>query len=95
MNLKFAGDLEGFMQAWDTLIIAVLHSSVEPKLRPRNQRQPAFAVLDGNELLSNTDQVKFLSNSATRVEEHMKAERAKQERLRAVQTSYPGPCRAQ
>ena len=67
INLKFAGDLAGFMQAWNTFIIAVLHSSFEPTLRPRNQRQPAFAVLDGNELLSNTDQVKFLYNSATRV----------------------------
>ena len=70
MNLKFAGGLQCFMQAWDTLIIAIslvpspdlLHSLFEPKLRPCKQLHPAFACLDGNELLSNADQLKFLYN---------------------------------
>ena len=92
LNLQFTGDLEGFMQAWDTLIIAIslfpcpdlLHSLFEPQLRPCKQLQPAFAVLDGNELLSNADQLKFLHNSGTQVVENMKAERTKQERMRAA-----------
>ena len=91
------------MQAWDALIIVISlvpspdlwHSLFEPKLRQCKQLQPAFAVLDGNEPLSNAAQLKFLYNSATLVVENMKAERTKQERLRAAQTSESGPCRAQ
>ena len=64
----------------------VLHSLFETKLRQRKQLQPAFAVLDGNELRSNADQLTFLYNSASRVVENMKAERTKQELPRAAQT---------
>ena len=60
MNLKFTGDLEGFLQAWDTCILAIsfvpspdlLHSLFGPKLRACKQLQPAFAVLDGNDPFS-------------------------------------------
>ena len=56
-------------------------------MRQCKELQQAFAVLNGNEPLSNADQLKFLYNSATRVVENMKAERTKQERLRAAQIS--------
>ena len=83
------------MQAWDTLIVAIslvpcpdlLHSLFDPELMQCKQLQPAFAVLDGNEGFSNADQLKFLYNSATRVVENLNADRTKQERLRAAQTS--------
>ena len=82
------------MQALNNLIFAispvpspdVLHSLFEPKLKQSKRLHPAFAVLDGNELCSNTDQLTFLYNSASRVVENMKAERTKQELPRAAQT---------
>ena len=87
MNLKFTGDLEGFLQAWDICILAtsivpspdLLHSLFEPKLRACKQLQQAFAVLDGNDLLANAEQLEFIYQSACRVVENMKAERTRQE----------------
>ena len=73
MNLKFTGDLEGFLQAWDTCILAISfvtspdlsHSLFEPKLRACKQLQQAFAVLDGNDPFSIAEQLEFIYRSAS------------------------------
>ena len=90
INLKFTGDLKGFLQSWDTCILVIslvpspdlLHSLLEPKMRECKQLQPAFAHLDGNDPFSNSEQLKFIYRSACRVVENMKAERTKKERMR-------------
>ena len=62
--LKFNGDLEGFMRAWDFCILATsevptpdfLHAVLDPQLRNCKQLERAFAHLDGAEPLRVEDQ---------------------------------------
>ena len=68
MHLKFNGDLESFIHAWDATLLAIsavpgsdfLYSLLEPKLRECKQHGPAFAHLDGAEPLPNSEQFKFI-----------------------------------
>ena len=72
MKLKFSGDLEVFLNAWDACLLAIsqvldpgfLYALLEPKLRDCRQLGPAFAHLDGAELLSTADQLTFIYNAA-------------------------------
>ena len=74
MHLKFSGDLESFIHAWDASLLAIsnvpdpdfLFSLVEPKLRECKQLGPAFAHLDGAEPISNAEQLTLIYNAARR-----------------------------
>ena len=54
MHLKFKGDLESFIHAWDACLLAIeavplpnfILSLLEPELRDCKQPSPAFAHLD-------------------------------------------------
>ena len=72
MNLKFTGDLEGFLQAWDTCILGISFVPSPDLLH---------SLFD---LLSNAEQLDFIYRSACRVVENMKAERTRQERMRVA-----------
>jgi hypothetical protein len=74
MHLKFSGDLESFIHAWDACLLAkapvpdpdFLHSLLEPKLRECKHLGSAFAHLDGAERFSNAAHLAFIYNAARR-----------------------------
>ena len=74
IHVKFNGDLESFIHAWDACLLAIspvtgpdfFYALLEPKLRECKQLSPAFAHLDGAEPLSNADQLTFIYNAARR-----------------------------
>ena len=63
MEFKYAGDLEGFMRAWDLIIVAMsdvpppdsLNALIETQLRACKQMDPVFTILDGNDPLQSLD----------------------------------------
>ena len=73
-HMKFDGDLESFIHAWDACLLAIdpvrdpnfLLFLLEPQLRECNQRSPAFPHLDGAEPIPNADQLKLIYNAARR-----------------------------
>ena len=85
MNLKFSGDLQGFLHAWDACLLAIspvpgpelLYALLEPKLRDCKQLGPAFAYLDGAETLPNAEQLAFNYNAARREVKHWRRDKTK------------------
>ena len=75
MELRYGGDLEGFMRAWDSTIVAMSESPpvdfllalLEPQLRVCKQMDPLFIILNGNDPLPADDQFKFMYRAAWRL----------------------------
>ena len=87
MHLKFNGDLESFIHAWDACLLAIeavpvpnfLLSLLEPKLRECKQLSPAFAHLDG--------QLKLIYKAARREIDSKRRDKIKNDFMRPIPTS--------
>ena len=74
INLKFAGDLESFISAWDRTLLAMrrppeedlLLAVLEPELRKCQSLAPEFVIYDGADNDSEIRTRKWLYNSARR-----------------------------
>ena len=95
MHLKFSGDVESFIHAWDACLLAILPvpepnfllSLLEPTLRDCKQLSPAFARLDGAEPIPNAEHLKFIYNAVRREIDNKRRDKIKKHVMRPISTS--------
>ena len=95
MALRFTGDLEGFMRAFDFCFVSMsdvpspefFHALLDPQLRSCKLLKPAFVHLNGGAPLPSAEQLEFMYKAAYPEIENWQRANTRQDLLRPQSAS--------